>query len=70
MKPSPTQNLTSSSGKPYALVYVGNLLWFGSNVQKMYKVTRIEKSRTYSDDIDLTELQQITKILPIVFENE
>lgn len=69
MKPSATKNLTSNTGKPYCLVELGDFLFFGGDVQKMFEVTGFdERSRPLSGETDLFQLQKDTEILPINFE--
>lgn len=68
MKISQTQNKVTDKGLPYCVVFVGDVLFFGGNIQKYYEVTKIEKSRCFHNDTDLFQLEQDTKIVPIVFE--
>ena len=72
------RNLTSFNnqnpdvpGKPYGLVELGSILWFGGNIQKFYKCTGFTNlAHPLSGDVDLLELQMRTKILPIIFKEQ
>tara|TARA_R110000868_G_scaffold12456_7_gene59549 strand:+ start:15343 stop:15561 length:219 start_codon:yes stop_codon:yes gene_type:complete len=66
MKPSATKNRTFY-GRPVTFVEIGDQLFFGGNIQKMYTVTHMKDGRTFSDDIDLTTLSK--KEQPICFTN-
>ena len=70
MKPSPSKNLTSSSGRHYAFVELGDVLFFGGSIQKYYEVDNFRNERCFSGDVDLIQLYWDTKIVPIVLEKE
>jgi hypothetical protein len=68
MKPSPSKNLISTSGKPYAFTELGDVLYFGLPIDKYYTIDNIRNERPFSGDVDLLELFWTTKIIPIVLE--
>lgn len=65
---SQTKNLTTANGYNYVIVELGDILFFGGNVQKFLEVTHFENERPMSDSIDLIQFEKETGILPIVFE--
>lgn len=67
MKPSATKNRISGQ-KPYAVVELGDTLFFGEDIQQFYVVDSFRQERPYSGDVDLFQLTKDSKILPIVFE--
>ena len=66
MKPSTTKNRTF--GKHFVtFAEIGDKLFFGGSIQKMYEVTHMSNGRTYSGDVDLFELAK--KEQPVCFTN-
>lgn len=57
MKPSTTKNRTFY-GVPVTFAEIGDKLFFGGSIQKMYEVTHIKNGRTYSGEVDLFELSK------------
>ena len=68
MKPSTTKNKVTPTGKPYIVVEVGDILFFGGSLQKVYEVTDVRGSRCFHNEIDLFQLWKDSNVLPIVFE--
>lgn len=68
MKPSPTKNKVSTSGKPYAFTELGDVLYFGLPVDKYYTIDNIRNERPFSGDVDLVVLCKTSKIIPIVMD--
>lgn len=63
------RNMLSDTGVPYALVYVGDVLFFGGNLQKYYQVTHMDKrGRPFHNNVDLFELEKSSGLQSIVFE--
>ncbi len=58
MKPSVTKNRIFN-GHPITFVEIGDQLFFGGSIQKMYEVTSMKNGRSYSGEIDLFELSKI-----------
>jgi len=67
MKPSETKN-KMVNGFPVTFVEVGDMLFFGGDIQMTYEVTSIKNGRAYSGDIDLFELAK--KEQPICLTNK
>jgi hypothetical protein len=71
MRPSITKNRTTDSGYQYGITEMGDILFFGGNIQRYYTIDNMKNERPFSGDIDLFQLQKDTGILPIVLtENE
>ncbi len=67
MKPS-TRNKIAPNGKPLLLIYMGDILFFGGELQQWYTVDEIKDSRPFSEGIDLFQLWKDTNVLPVIFE--
>jgi hypothetical protein len=66
MKPSTTKNRTFY-GHAVTFVEIGDKLFFGGDIQKMYEVTHMKNGRSFSGDIDLFELAKREQ--PVCFTN-
>lgn len=67
MKPNSKKNL-NFNGRPYCIVELGDTLFFGGNVQQFYEVTGFDdRARPFHHELDLFQLEQDTKICPVVF---
>lgn len=47
------KNLTTTSGFQYVIVELGDKLWFGGNIQKLYIVEEFINERPFSEGVDL-----------------
>lgn len=59
------KNLTTTSGFQYVIVELGDKLWFGGNIQKLYIVEEFINERPFGEGVDLFRLCKESKILPI-----
>jgi len=65
---SANKNRTTANGRPYAVIELGDVLFFGGSIQKYLTVDKVRGERLFSGDIDVLELYKSTKVLPIIFE--
>ena len=61
------KNKTTTTGVEYVLVELGDKLWFGGSIQKMFVVDEFINERPHSTGTDLFQLWKDSKILPINF---
>lgn len=63
------KNRISSSGTPYVVIELGDVLRFDDGNQRVdLELTHFENERPFSGTIDLIQFEQETKISPIVVE--